>query len=106
SDSGADGAAGVVAGTAGSSASTTACDCAPPGEKAPCTCIWVAAADSVLGEAEPLRGRRAGPRSAFIRPTRLSPSPPPLAAGLERSISSVLSGAGDPASPCGVGASG
>ena len=76
-----------VAGTAGSSDSTTSCDCAPPGAKAPCTCIWVAAAASVEGEAEPLRARRVGPRSALLRPTRLSPSPPPEAAGLDRSIS-------------------
>ena len=42
------------------------------------------------------RGRRVAPRSAFIRPTRDSPSPPPLAAGLDRSISAGGSSAGAP----------
>ncbi len=48
------------------------------GSKAP----WTCRAAAVF-----LRGRRVAPRSALLRPTRLSPSPPPLAAGLERSIS-------------------
>ncbi len=52
------------------------------GSKAPCT--WRRAAAAA---AAGLRGRRVAPRSALLRPTRLSPSPPPLAAGLERSIS-------------------
>ena len=42
---------------------------------------------SVLGEAEPRRARRIGPRSALIRPTRDAPSIEPEAAGLERSMS-------------------
>ena len=42
------------AGTAGSSDSTTAWDCAPPGANAPWTCIWVAAAASVAGRGRPL----------------------------------------------------
>ncbi len=88
-----------VAGTAGSSDSTTSWDWAPPGANAPWTCICVDAADSVDGDAEPLRARRTGPRSALLRPTRLSPSPPPDAAGLDRSISaSSCAGASEPPS--------
>ena len=94
---GADGVGSVradVAGTGVSSASSTSSVCAPPAAKAPCTCIWVAAPASVAGDAAPRRGRRSGPRSALLRPTRLSPSPPPLAAGLERSISISAGAAG------------
>ena len=49
-----------------------------------------------------LRGRRVGPRSAFIRPTRLSPSPLPDAAGLDRSISIAFSAAPEGASGAGA----
>ena len=76
-----------VAGTTGSSASSTSSERAPPGAKAPCSWIWALAPASDAGAAPPRRARRIGPRSALLRPTRLSPSPPPLAAGLERSIS-------------------
>ena len=43
----------MVAGTAGSSDSTTASDWAPPGAKAPWSCICVAAPASVDGDADP-----------------------------------------------------
>ena len=76
-----------TAGTGDSSAGSTSCDWAPPGENAPCTCICVWAPASVLGEAEPRRARRIGPRSALIRPTRDAPSIEPDAAGLDRSMS-------------------
>ena len=76
-----------TAGTGDSSAGSTSCDWAPPGENAPCTCSWVWAPASVLGEAEPRRARRIGPRSALIRPTRDAPSMEPDAAGLDRSMS-------------------
>ena len=93
-----------TAGTGASSAGSTSCDWAPPGEKAPCTCIWVWAPASVLGEAEPRRARRMGPRSALIRPTRDAPSIEPDAAGLDRSMAdrsaaSAWAGAADPPQP-------
>ena len=53
-------------------------------------CGWPGCPDATL------RGRRVGPRSALLRPTRLSPSPPPDAAGLERSISISSVGPGRP----------
>ena len=92
-----------VAGTAGSSAGATSSVRAPPGANAPWSCIWVAAPASVFGDADPFRALRSGPRSALLRPTRLSPSPPPLAAGFERSMSLRSAGA---ALPPGAGSAG
>src|SRR4051795_10766781 len=46
-----------------------------------------------------LRARRTGPRSALLRPTSDSPSPPPEAAGLDRSISTGASAVGAGGSP-------
>ena len=83
-----------TAGTGDSSAGSTSWDWAPPGAKAPCNCIWVCAPASVLGEAEPRRARRIGPRSALMRPTRDAPSIEPEAAGLERSMSAGSTWAG------------
>ena len=59
-----------------------------PGSNAPWVCALAALAPAATpAVAGPLRARRTGPRSALLRPTRLSPSPPPEARGLERSIS-------------------
>jgi len=73
----------AVAGTAGPSASSSSSSSigaeAPVGSNA--AWVWI---DAAL-----LRARRVGPRSAFIRPTSDSPSPEPLAAGLDRSISAA-----------------
>ena len=66
--------------SSGSAASTSGE--ARPVSKDACAWMWVARVPDAT-----LRGRRVGPRSALLRPTRLSPSPPPDAAGLERSIS-------------------
>ncbi len=104
------GAVSAWAGTAGSSASTTAGGSTFPVENDICTWSWVlCSARAAAGEpASPaLRGRRIASRSTLLRPTRLSPSPPPLARGLDRSISprSAWAGAGAGASTGSAGAS-
>ena len=75
-------AAGVCAGTAGSSASTTSGVSISPGvnDAWSWSCVDRSAA-AAAGDIA-LRGRRIASRSTLLRPTRLSPSPPPLAAGL------------------------
>ncbi len=75
-----------VAGTAGSSAPSTSGE--GPGSKAPWICALAAPAPaSTPAVAADFRDRRIAVRSALLRPTRLSPSPPPEARGLDRSIS-------------------
>ena len=70
-----------VAGTAGSSAPSKSGE--GPGSNAPWVCTLAALAPAATPSvAGPLRARRTAPRSALLRPTRLSPSPPPEARGL------------------------
>ncbi len=83
------------AGTAGSGSAASTRGEASPVSKEAWAWMWVARAPEAT-----LRARRVGPRSAFIRPTRLSPSPDPDAAGLERSIS-ISAGAGPSAAAAG-----
>ena len=60
------------------------------GSKAACACMWVG-----LGcPRRPCAARRTGPRSAFIRPTRLSPSPLPRPPGWTGRSPSAGSSAG------------
>ena len=74
-----------VAGTAGSGSAASTNGEARPVSKEAWVWMWVASVPDAT-----LRARRVGPRSAFIRPTRLSPSALPEAAGLDRSISMSL----------------
>ena len=91
----------AVAGTAGSSGTSTTSGERDAGLRtSPCSCCWVAAAPAEAGTAA-WRARRTALRSALLRPTSDSPSPPPLAAGLERSISGRLGGSAGSAMPGG-----